>query len=195
MGYAACGADGSPGSLPARLTTECTHAFSNGAADGSSVLYGGQGDDTLVAEDAGGDSMVGGAGSDLFVAYVGYEPFSFFTTNDLITVADDAVNNDFLSLSFSHNAQTTDPGGSGYLFKLHGTATNNAQNAFSAAQNYYAHDSNAAQFLLVYGGSGAGCLFYNGDGGGNAPNDGMILVGANGESSVDANHVIASPFA
>ena len=62
------------------------------------------------------------------------------------------------------------------------------------ADNYYAHDTNAAQYLFVYGGSGAGYLLYNGDCGGNAPDRGMILGGADRESSLNADHVVANNF-
>lgn len=153
----------------------------------TSVLYGGQGDDSLAASASGGDTMFGGLGSDLFATNDSLAP-NAFTANDLITVEDFVSGLDKLALS-------TVDGGPGLLFKESDPSASNAGSALSAADAFFSTHSASAQYLFVYGGSGAGYLFYNGDGGGSAANDGMTLVGDNAESSLLANDIIASAFA
>jgi hypothetical protein len=159
---------------------------------GSSVLYGGAGDDTLVAFHVGGDTMYGGQGHDLFVAndaLVGQ--IDSVDVPHLITVGDFLSGNDSISMSSSVS-------GPGNLVKEDDPTANNPAAAISDANNYYANHATSDAYVFIYGGSGAGYLFYNGDSSDspiNRASQGMILVGDNAQSSLSANDIIASPFA
>ena len=150
--------------------------------------------------------MAGGTGVNLFAAndlFTNNDGLNgnFFTVNDLITVEDYNANasiNDYVSLSERYGGQTPDFGDAGFLDKTH-IAGGNAADALSTANSVFALDQAIAghpfaEYVFVYGGTGAGYLFYNGDGGGAAAVDGMTLVGQNSESSIDANHIVATPL-
>ena len=99
-------------------------ADNSGAAEGNSALYGGAGNDTMLALAAGGDSMAGGTGVNLFVANDQFTnnfglDGNFFTVNDMITVEDyNASINDYVSMS-SRFFGNNDFGEPGFLFKQH----------------------------------------------------------------------------
>ena len=108
-----------------------------------------------------------------------------FTANDMITVEDFVTGND--SLSMSTNFDANDVG----LVKENDVTANNANDAISFADAFYSSHP-GSEYLFIYGGAGACYLFYNGDTGGFAPQDGMILTGDNAESSVSKNDIIES---
>jgi Ca2+-binding RTX toxin-like protein len=155
-----------------------------GSSQGNSVLYGGQGDDTLFAQEAGGDTMFGGGGNNLFAANDGTRLDGFFNANDLITVGDFTSGQDRLALS-------TLVAGDLNLTKVNAPGASNASVALGVANDEYAVDPTPA-YLFIYGGTGAGYLFYNGDNGGARATGGMILVGDNGEASLQASDIVAS---
>ena len=147
--------------------------------------------------------MAGGTGRNFFAAndlFSNNGP-NFLTINDLITVEDYNANasiNDYVSMSTNFGAQTPFFGDPGFLEKT-AIAGGNAADALSTANSVFALDQAIAghpfaEYVFVYGGTGAGYLFYNGDGGGAAAVDGMTLVGQNSESSIDANHITTTPF-
>lgn len=84
---------------------------------------------------------------------------------------------------------------SGLVGKLRNTSAANVAEAVSAGDNYHANDANSAQYLFVCGGLGAGNLFYVGRRRRLRPDDRTILFGVNDEPSLDANHIVASPWA
>jgi hypothetical protein len=103
--------------------------------------------------------MTGNLGDDLFIA-----------TNDAGTFGGEAIGadeivtvTDFLSgtdqLAMSRDAGLP-------LVQLSGIGDNAAQ-ALAAADNYYSTVNDSSQYVFVYGGTGAGYLFFNGNPGQN----------------------------
>ncbi len=50
-----------------------------------------------------------------------------------------------------------------------------------------------SEYIFVYGGSGAGYLFYNGDSHATSVQEGMILIGDNAQSAVNSTDITAAP--
>jgi Ca2+-binding RTX toxin-like protein len=168
-----------------------------------SHLYGGQGNDTLVftASDSGhevtNDTMTGNLGSDTFVAtntngVVGVHdttPFSI-GTSDIVTVTDFLSGTDQLAESHRANVPLVDLSGIG----------DNAQQALNRADAFYGSHGGARDYVFVYGGTGAGYLFYNAGSahdtsasGSTFATTGMALVGNNQEGSLAATDITTIP--
>jgi hypothetical protein len=107
--------------------------------------------------------------------------------NDIVTVTDFLSGTDQLAMTTMSGVGLT---------KIQGIG-DNAQQALDAANVIY-DNSLGREYIFVYGGTGAGYLFYNGDIG---PNDsslataGMALSGQNGENSVMASDITLIPTA
>ena len=127
--------------------------------------YGGQGNDTLVFTGIGGsqtfnDVETGNLGNDLFVA-TGNNSFGFLEDADeIVTVTDFLQGTDLLSES--------DDAIGGFVGGLQKIAAPgaNAQQALNDANLAYALNS-TERYVFVYGGTGAGYLFFNGNPGQN----------------------------
>jgi len=159
------------------------------------VMYGGQGNDFLrvtghdPADGFNGftfnDTMFGNLGNDTFAADNGDSGGAAISPDEIVTVADFVQGEDKLT-------QTTMDGIP--LDKI-ASAGADATDALTAANAFYS-THHAPEYVFVYGGTAAGFLFYNGDGGGAAgahAHSGMAIVGATGESSVNATDIIPRP--
>jgi hypothetical protein len=154
--------------------------------------YGGQGDDTLVFTGSFGgrttnDAETGGKGNDLFVASNDSGTGNNLNANDIVTVTDFLSGSDHLALT---SITSTIP-----LAKIDGTG-DSALQALTAANNVYtgppSEGAAPPEYVFVYGGTAAGYLFYNGNGGGKFALSGMAITGATGENSVNSSDII--PF-
>jgi len=153
----------------------------NGPTD--SHEFGGQGDDTLVFTGTFGgrttnDAETGGKGNDLFIATNDTGGGSL-NANDIVTVTDFLSGSDHLAFTSATSSIPLDkinnPGGS-------------ITQALNLANNQYATHP-GREYVFVYGGTGAGFLFYNGDGGGNVARAGEAITGATGENSVNETDI------
>jgi hypothetical protein len=157
---------------------------------GDSQEYGGQGNDTLVFTGTGfgatsNDAETGGQGADLFIASNDQGGNAITHPDNIVTVTDFLSGTD--KLSETHVA------GLG-LHEINDAASGNAQVALTDANNFYSSVGNSGrEYVFVYGGTGAGYLFYNGDSGGFAARSGMELLGATGENSVMLNDITTIP--
>jgi Ca2+-binding RTX toxin-like protein len=158
--------------------------------------YGGQGDDTLVFTGSFGGSTTndvetGGFGNDLFIATNDAVGGSLETDpNDIVTVTDFLQGFDKLSETSVANIP---------LLKVAGTGDNAVQ-ALLTADNLYeaqfiANPPGMREYIFVYGGIGAGFLFYNGDASLPFSTAGMAITGATSETSVNLTDITASKFA
>jgi len=145
--------------------------------------YGGQGDDTLVFTGTFGgittnDVETGGLGNDLFIATndsgTSGGVASVLIASDIVTVTD------FLQ-GFDKLSETSSPT-VGFV-KLPGSGS--AAQVLALADIFYTSSSPASEYVFVYGGTGAGYLFYNGDSGGSVALSGMAILGATSETSVN----------
>jgi Ca2+-binding RTX toxin-like protein len=154
-----------------------------GVSISNSHEYGGQGNDTLVFTGTPfgttNDVETGGLGNDLFIATndAGGGPLN---ASDIVTVTD------FLQ-GFDKLSETSSPT-VGFV-KLAGTGDSAAQ-ALALADSFYASFSGSG-YAFVYGGVGAGYLFYNGDSGGSVALSGMAITGATSETSVNFTDITA----
>src|SRR5262249_48905105 len=134
----------------------------------NSHMFGGQGDDTLGFSGTGvglvasghttNDVETGGLGNNLFLAANDSgSPVLGAPGNDLLA-ADIVTVTDFLS--GTDKLAETSKSGVG-LLKIDGSGDSAAQ-ALAAANNFYASNP-GSEYVFVYGGTGAGYLFYNGD--------------------------------
>jgi Ca2+-binding RTX toxin-like protein len=140
---------------------------------GDTHEYGGQGNDTLVftGTDDGpttNDTMTGNLGDDLFIATndaggFGGNPIS---ADEIVTVTDFLSGTDQLAFT----TRTGIP-----LVQLAGIGDNVAQ-ALTAANGVYAGQP-GSEYVFVYGGTGAGFLFYNGDANERVAVAGMAIEG------------------
>jgi Ca2+-binding RTX toxin-like protein len=170
--------------------------------------YGGQGNDTLVFTGTDSDhptvndTMTGNLGNDLFIATndagtgpnphpgPGPGPSGFpISADDIVTVTDFLSGTDQL-------AMTRDAGIT--LVKIQGIGDNAAQalndaNAIFSGGPHPGPGGPVSEYVFVYGGMGAGYLFYNGDIPQTAATAGMALVGQNGENSVMASDITLIP--
>jgi len=151
--------------------------------------YGGQGNDTLVFTGTGGGSTIndvetGGLGNDLFIAS-NNNGGGAITANDIVTVTDFLSGTDKL-------AETSV---AVHLVKIKGTnpSGDNAQQALNDANNgpFFAVGPTSSEYVFVYGGTGAGYLFYNGNT--KFAISGMAITGANGQNSVNASDITTIP--
>jgi hypothetical protein len=162
-----------------------------GRAVDDGVMYGGQGDDFLrftghdPADGFNGvtinDVEFGNLGNDTFAADNGAGGGAI-SPDEIVTVADFGLGIDKLT-------QTTMDGVP--LDKI-ASAGADATDALTAANTFYA-GHHAPEYVFVYGGTAAGFLFYNGDGGGAAgahAHSGMAIDGATGEFSVNATDIV-----
>jgi Ca2+-binding RTX toxin-like protein len=156
--------------------------------------YGGQGNDTLVFTGTGGgitfnDIETGNLGNDLFIAtndssvVVSNGAGLPLNANDIVTVTDFLQGSDQLSESHLGNIP---------LVKIAGIG-DNAQQALNDANTFYGNAPFTGEYVFVYGGTGAGYLFYNGDDGGKFAASGMAVLGANGQNSVMASDITTIP--
>jgi Ca2+-binding RTX toxin-like protein len=152
--------------------------------------YGGQGNDTLVftgfeRDTTFNDVETGGLGNDLFIATYGSGAIEPLEANDIVTVTDFLQGTDLL-------AESNDAGVP--LAKIQGIGDNAAQ-ALNDANSFYQNNNpgNAREYVFVYGGTGAGYLFYNGDFSSHFAQAGMAILGANGENSVMASDITTIP--
>jgi Ca2+-binding RTX toxin-like protein len=152
--------------------------------------YGGQGNDTLVFTGIGGsqtlnDVETGNLGNDLFVA-TGNNGFGALEeANEIVTVTDFLSGADQLAMS-----SDAVPG-----FEKIAFPGANAQQALNDANNAYAAND-AERYIFVYGGTGAGYLFLNqngGVGGADAVISALKIDGANTETSVNASDITTIP--
>jgi len=163
--------------------------------------YGGQGDDTLVftgspvhgSGSTTNDVETGNLGNDLFIA-TNDSGGSFsagvvfaLQPGDIVTVTDFLQGTDKLS-------ETSQ---AGVPFDKIALAGADATDALAAANNFYFNSATGPsvappEYVFVYGGTGAGFLFYNGDGGAKFALSGMAITGANGQHSVNASDI--TPF-
>jgi hypothetical protein len=133
---------------------------------------------------------VDGEGNDLFIATNDSGHISCGTrpldASDIVTVTDFLSGSDQLAETRMAGVQ---------LAKIQGIG-DNAQQALNAANNFYGPGMPGAtppEYVFVYGGTGAGYLFYNGDGGGKFALSGMAILGANGQHSVNASDITTIP--
>jgi Ca2+-binding RTX toxin-like protein len=155
----------------------------NGIVD--SHEYGGQGNDTLVFTGTGGgrttnDAETGGVADDLFVAS-NDTGGSSLNANDIVTVTDFLQGSDHLALTAN---TSTIP-----LAKIDGMGASALQALNLANSAYASHPGR--EYVFVYGGTGAGYLFYNGNSNSSTlARAGMALTGATGESSVNSPDIV-----
>jgi Ca2+-binding RTX toxin-like protein len=152
--------------------------------------YGGQGNDTLVFTGTFGgnttnDVETGGLGNDLFIASndSGGGPLN---VSDIVTVTDFLQGRDKLSETSLANVP---------LIKTEEVGATAASALALANSTGFA--SPESDYIFVYGGTGAGYLFYNGDHVGQhfTALSGMAIIGATSETSVNLTDITASNFA
>jgi Ca2+-binding RTX toxin-like protein len=158
------------------------------------VMYGGQGNDFLRFTGQGfgnngptsNDVEFGNLGNDTFAADNGAGSGNQITTNEIVTVEDFVQGQDKLTETSADGVP---------LVKL-ARAGADATDALTAANQFYA-GHHTPQYVFVYGGTAAGFLFYNGtpvDGPSGHATAGMEIVGATGETSVNATDIIPRPI-
>jgi hypothetical protein len=64
-----------------------------------------------------------------------------------------------------------------------------AQQALNDANTFYATNPGQSEYVFVYGGTGAGYLFYISDSAFHFATSGMAILGANGQNSVNASDI------
>jgi hypothetical protein len=131
------------------------------------------------------DVETGNLGNDLFIAsndsgVLGNGNGRNLQASDIVTVADFLQGTDQL-------AETSTAGVP--LVKIAGLGDNAAQALADANQTFTTSPGHPSEYIFVYGGTGAGYLFYNGDSGGTHATSGMAILGANGENSVNASDI------
>jgi len=150
--------------------------------------YGGQGNDTLVFTGTGGGSTTndvetGNLGNDLFIA-TNDSGGASLNVDDIVTITDFLQGTDKLSETSVAGIPLVKIAGNG---DNAAEALNDANHAFTMAPGHQ------SEYVFVYGGVGAGYLFYNGDSGGKLALSGMAIEGATGESSVNLTDITTIP--